>query len=94
MIPAPATLIGARVVRSFREDDLDGARAAQALFAHFPGRWSSYGLTPVMKCALGHLGISMGDSPHPFASVGEQDAAAIGAYLAEAGVLDAVAGAG
>lgn len=91
MMPPPATLIGARVVRAFREDDLDGAAAAQALFAQFPGRWSGYGLTPVMKSALSQLGIGMGCSPRPFASVGEEDAAAIGAYLAEAGVLDAAA---
>ena len=94
MMPAPATLIGAQVVRDFREGDLDAAAAAQALFARFPGQWSSYGLAPVMKCALGHLGIGMGNSPWPFASVGEQDAAAIGAYLAEASIPGAVAGAG
>ena len=89
MMPAPATLIGAQVVRDFREGDLVGAAAAQALFAHFPGRWSSYGLAPVMKCALGHLGIGMGESPRPFASLGAEDAAAIGAYLTEAGLLNA-----
>jgi len=91
MMPAPATLIGAEVVRAFRAGDMDRASAAQARFAQFPGRWDSYGLTPVMKCAMGHLGIAMGESVSPFISVGDQDRAAIGAFLADAGMMDGLA---
>lgn len=86
MMPAPATLLGAQLVAALRAGDLDGARAVQALFAEFPGRWSHYGLTPVMKCALRHLGVAMGDAGAPFATVGDEDSAAIGDFLARAGV--------
>lgn len=86
MMPAPATYLGARLMTAFRAGDIDGARAVQARFAEFPGRWSSYGLTPVMKCALRHLGIEVGDAGAPFATVSDEDAAAIGDFLAQAGV--------
>ncbi|MQA77614.1 MAG: dihydrodipicolinate synthase family protein [Streptosporangiales bacterium] len=86
MMPVPATLIGAEIVRAVRLGDLDAARRSQALFAGFPGRWKSYGLTPVMKCAMGHLGIDLGVSVSPYAGVAEAHAAEIGEFVADAGL--------
>lgn len=87
MMPAPATYLGAQLVTALRAGDLDAARTVQARFVEFPGRWSHYGLTPVMKCALRHLGIAVGDAGAPFATVTDEDSAAIGDFLARAGVL-------
>lgn len=91
MIPAPASLLGARVVRAVEAGDLAEAQAAQAAFAGFPARWRGYGLPPVMRCAMAHLGIDIGPGPAPFVRVAEQDAAEIRATLAAAGLTrDAV----
>lgn len=87
MMPAPATVLGARLVAAFRSGNLDKARATQAHFAEFPSRWSAYGLTPVMKCALRHLGIELGGSGSSFATVSDADSTAIGAFLATAGIM-------
>lgn len=91
MMPVPATLIGAEVVAAFRRDDLEGAAAAQRRFAVFPTRWRAYGLTPVMKSALEHLGIGRAATVAPFVHVSADDHRAIGEFLAEAGVLASAA---
>lgn len=91
MMPAPATVLGSRVVRAVEAGDLAAARAAQAAFATFPSRWSSYGLTPVMRCAMRHLGIDVGTGMPPFAAVAEADAVDIGAFLDGVGVTSEVA---
>lgn len=92
MMPAPATLLGSRVLRAFDAGDIAAARTAQAVFAEFPSRWSAYGLTPVMRCAMRHLGIDIGVGLPPFEPVAEADDAAIGRFLADAGLTpDAVA---
>jgi 4-hydroxy-tetrahydrodipicolinate synthase len=91
MIPAPASLLGARVVRAVEAGELAEAKAAQAAFAQFPARWRTYGLPPVMRCAMTHLGLDIGPGPAPYVRVGEQDAAEIRATLSAAGLTrDAV----
>jgi 4-hydroxy-tetrahydrodipicolinate synthase len=89
MMPAPATMIGAEVLSAFRAGDLERAAAAQRRFAVFPTRWRAYGLTPVMKSALEHLGIGRAATLAPFAQFSAEDHHAIGEFLAEAGVLAA-----
>jgi 4-hydroxy-tetrahydrodipicolinate synthase len=86
MMPVPATVIGARLMAAFRAGDLSTARAEQAYFAGFPSRWAQYGLTPVMKAALRYLGIDSGDSGSGFTTLSAEDSAAIGVFLAEAGI--------
>jgi 4-hydroxy-tetrahydrodipicolinate synthase len=86
MMPAGASVIGAEVVDAVRAGDLERAAVAQRLFATFPARWKSYGLAPVMRSALRHMGVEIGDPPPPFAAVTPDDDAAIGAFLAAAGV--------
>ncbi len=86
MMPVPATVLGARLMAAFRAGDLDTARTVQGLFARFPSRWAHYGLTPVMKSALRHLGIDAGSCGAGFATVTAEDDAAIGAFLTDVGV--------
>jgi 4-hydroxy-tetrahydrodipicolinate synthase len=86
MMPVPATLIGAQVRDAVRDGDLDRAVEAQRLFATFPARWKAYGLPPVMRSALRHLGVDIGDPPFPFAGVSPDDHQAIGAFLERSGV--------
>lgn len=87
-MPPPGTLIGARVVDAFRSGDLEQARRWQRTFSVFPARWSRYGLPPVMKSAMRHFGIDIGDPMSPFSPVTEEDHAQIGDFLRASGVLD------
>lgn len=89
MMPAPGSLIGAQVLSAFRAGDLERAAERQRHFAEFPSRWSAYGLAPVMRCAMRHLGVDIGGSLPPFHDVSAEDDAAIGAFLADAGVTAA-----
>ncbi|MBO0828207.1 MAG: dihydrodipicolinate synthase family protein [Streptosporangiales bacterium] len=86
MMPAPATLLGERVVRAVEAGDLAAATAAQEAFSRFPSRWRSYGLPPVMRCAMAYLGLDVGPGPAPYVEVGEPDAAEIAVTLAAAGL--------
>ena len=91
MMPPPATLIGAEVVAAVRAGDLERAIAAQRWFAVFPGKWRGYGLTPVMKSALRHLGIPLGDVAEPFGRIAPEDHDAIGRFVSEANLEAAMA---
>ena len=87
-MPPPGTRIGAQVVKAFREGDLDRARMWQRLYGIFPGKWSAYGLAPVMKAALRHFGVDIGEPAHPYRPVSVEDDAQIGLFLRETGLLD------
>jgi 4-hydroxy-tetrahydrodipicolinate synthase len=89
MMPVPATLFGAEVVAALGRGDIEGAVSAQRRFAHFPGQWKAYGLPPVMKCALSHLGVDVGKPMPPFGQVTVDDSHAIKAFLKQAGALEA-----
>ena len=65
MMPPPATRIAGRIVAAFRTGDLASAAEEQRAFASFPGTWSRYGLTPLMKRAMIHCGIEMGAAAAP-----------------------------
>ena len=80
-MPPPGTRIGARVVRAFREGDIDKARYWQRCFTLFPGKWGAYGLPPIMKSALKHFGVDIGDPARPYAPVSPRDHAQIGQFL-------------
>jgi 4-hydroxy-tetrahydrodipicolinate synthase len=80
-MPPPGAAMGARVVSAVREGDLDRARDLARTFSVFPGRWGSYGLPPVMKAALRHLGLDIGDPAPPYRALSEADDAALAAYL-------------
>lgn len=85
-MPPPGTRIAAEVVKAFRAGDLDTAREWQRHFATFPGTWASYGLPPVMKSAMRHLGIDLGRPMRPYAPVSAEHDQQIGAFLRKAGL--------
>jgi 4-hydroxy-tetrahydrodipicolinate synthase len=86
-MPPPGTRIGARVLDAFRVGDLEKAREWQTVFSGFPSRWSRYGLPPVMKAAMRHYGVEIGDPRSPYRPVSPQDHIQIGEYLEAAGAL-------
>lgn len=86
-MPPPGTRIGAQVVKAFREGDLDRARYWQRCFALFPGKWAAYGLPPVMKSALKHFGVDIGDPSRPYAPVSPRDHTQIGQFLRQIGMI-------
>jgi 4-hydroxy-tetrahydrodipicolinate synthase len=86
-MPPPGTRIGARVVRAFREGDIDKARYWQRCFTLFPGKWGAYGLPPIMKSALKHFGVDIGDPARPYAPVSPRDHAQIGQFLSQISIL-------
>ena len=86
-MPPPGTRLAARVVRAFRAGDMPAAIEAQRVFSTFPGKWGSYGLPPVMKCAMRHLGLDLGVPAPPYAPVSPADDAAIGELMRETGLV-------
>jgi len=86
-MPPPGTRIGAQVVKAFREGDLSRARFWQRCFALFPGKWAAYGLPPVMKSALKHFGVDIGEPARPYAPVSPRDHAQIGQFLRQMGLI-------
>ena len=85
-MPPPGTRIGAEVVKAFRAGDLNGARDWARHFATFPGTWASFGLPPVMKAALRHLGVDVGGPHPPYKPVSPEQDAEIGDFLRRAGL--------
>lgn len=86
-MPPPGTRIGAQVVKAFRAGNLDVARYWQRCFALFPGKWGAYGLPPVMKSALKHFGVDIGEPARPYAPVSPRDHAQIGQFLRQVGLV-------
>jgi 4-hydroxy-tetrahydrodipicolinate synthase len=86
-MPPPGTRIGAEVVRAFRAGDLERAKKWQRIFSVFPGKWGSYGMTPVVKSAMKHFGIDLGEPAPPFKAVSSADHAQIGAFFEQLGLL-------
>ncbi|MEA2639667.1 MAG: 4-hydroxy-tetrahydrodipicolinate synthase, partial [Chloroflexota bacterium] len=87
-MPPPGTRIGAQVVRAFRAGDLPLATRWQRIYSMFPGRWASYGLPPVMKSAMKHMGVDLGDPARPYEPVTAWDHAQIGDFLRRAGLTE------
>ncbi len=86
-MPPPGTRIGAEVVRAFRAGDLERARRWQRYYSLFPARWGSYGLPPVMKSAMKHFGVDLGDPARPYRPVTPRDHAQIGQFFRQIGLL-------
>lgn len=87
-MPPPGTRIGAQVVKAWRAGDLDRARYWQRFYGLFPAKWAAYGLPPVMKSALKHFGIEMGDPCRPYKPVTPRDHAQIGQFFKQIGLLE------
>lgn len=87
-MPPPAAYVGAQVVRAFRAGDRERAIEWQRILGLFPGRWYRYGNPPVMKVAMRHLGIDLGEPARPYGRVSRWDEAAIGQFLEEVGLKE------
>ena len=81
-MPPPGAWMGARVVQAVREGDLERARELARTFSVFPGKWGSYGLPPLMKAALRHLGLDIGDVAPPYQPLTPSDEASLKDFLA------------
>jgi 4-hydroxy-tetrahydrodipicolinate synthase len=88
VMPPPAARVGAEVVRAFRAGDMDRAVEWQRILGLFPGRWSRYGLPPVMKAAMRHLGIDLGAPADPWGKITDADVVAIGELLEVVGLKE------
>jgi hypothetical protein len=53
----------------------------------FPGKWAAYGLPPVMKSAMKHFGVDIGNPCRPYAPVSPRDHEQIGQFLRQVGLL-------
>jgi dihydrodipicolinate synthase/N-acetylneuraminate lyase len=87
-MPPPAARIGGEVVRAFRAGDVDRAVQWQRILSMFPGAWSRYGLPPIMKTAMRHLGIDLGVTAGPWGRITDNDVAAIAKFLEMAGLKE------
>ena len=87
-MPPPGTCIGAEVVRAVRAGNLDRARQWQRFFSLFPATWGSYGLAPIMKSAMKHFGVDLGDPAPPYRPVTTKDHDQIGNFFRQIGLLD------
>jgi 4-hydroxy-tetrahydrodipicolinate synthase len=79
--------IGAQIVKAFRAGDLETARFWARCYALFPGKWAAYGLPPVMKSAMKHFGVDIGNPARPYAPVSPRDHAQIGQFLRQVGLI-------
>jgi 4-hydroxy-tetrahydrodipicolinate synthase len=86
-MPPPGTRIGAQIVKAFRANDLESARFWARCYALFPGKWAAYGLPPVMKSAMKHFGVDIGNPARPYAPVSPRDHAQIGQFLRQVGLI-------
>jgi 4-hydroxy-tetrahydrodipicolinate synthase len=86
-MPPPGTRIGAQIVKAFRAGDLETARFWARCYALFPGKWAAYGLPPVMKSAMKHFGVDLGNPCRPYAPVSPRDHAQIGQFLRQVGLV-------
>ena len=87
-MPPPAARVGSEVVRAYGEGDMDRAVEWQRILGLFPGRWRRYGHPPVMKAAMRHLGIDLGDPMPPYASLTMPDDQALGQFLESVGLKE------
>lgn len=87
-MPPPAAYVGGQVVRAYQAGDMERAVEWQRILGLFPNRWSRYGVPPVMKAAMRHLGIDLGVPAPPYGTLGKWDEAAIGQFLEEVGLKE------
>ena len=63
------------------------ARFWARCYALFPGKWAAYGLPPVMKSAMKHFGVDIGNPCRPYAPVSPRDHEQIGQFLRQVGLI-------
>jgi len=85
-MPPPAVRIGEELCAAYAAGDYAGAAALQRKFSLFPARWIQYGLTPLMKAAMRHVGVDLGEPLPPYQGLSDADRAAVTAELDRIGL--------
>ncbi|MEY2958337.1 MAG: hypothetical protein RLZZ01_905 [Actinomycetota bacterium] len=88
MVPAPALPGCQRIVDALAAGDLETARHWQLFFTEFPSTWMRLGLGPAVKAALTAIGVDVGGSPEPYASLTREEHDQIGAHFRSWGLVD------
>lgn len=84
-MPAPGAKIGNAIIEAYEADDIERAAEYQRLHATYPAEWLDYGLAPVMKASLHHLGVEAGVPFPPAADAVDDEGLA--AFVREADVF-------
>ncbi len=85
-MPPPGTRVAAHIRDAHRAGDLDLALAWQQVFSFFPGKWGHYGLAPLMKTAMRHVGVEMGSAVAPRSRLTDADEAELAGFIRGCGI--------
>ena len=85
-MPPPAVRIAEELCAAFAAGDYPRAAQLQRKFSLFPARWIQYGLTPLMKAAMRHVGVDLGEPAPPYQGLSDADRAAVEAELDRIGL--------
>jgi len=90
-MPPPAVRLGEELCAAYAAGDFSRAAELQRGFTLFPARWIRYGLAPIMKAAMRHVGVDLGDPQAPYEGLSAADRAALDAELDRIGLRRAAA---
>lgn len=90
-MPPPAVRLAEDLCAAYAAGDYASAAAIQRKFSLFPARWIQYGLTPLMKAAMQHVGVDLGEPAPPYQGLNAADHAAVAAELDRIGLSRAAA---
>jgi 4-hydroxy-tetrahydrodipicolinate synthase len=80
-MPPPGCEIARHLIDAFVAGDHARAAELQSQFALFPSRWMHRGLAPVMKAAMGLIGVPVGEPYPPYAALPGEEIAALAGVL-------------
>lgn len=80
-LPPPASDIARLIIDAYEAGDLARATKLQQIFATYPSRWMSYGLSAVMKASSEVLGIPTGRPYPPYDAVQGADLDELRAFV-------------
>ena len=90
-MPPPAVRLGEELCQAYASGDVGRAAELQRGFALFPARWIHYGLAPIMKAAMQHVGVDLGEPLGPYLGLSAADRSALDAELDRIGLPRAAA---
>jgi 4-hydroxy-tetrahydrodipicolinate synthase len=90
-MPPPAVKLGEELCAAYAAGDVGRAADLQRRFTRFPARWIQHGLTPLMKAAMRHVGVDLGEPHEPYQGLSAADRASLEAELDRIGLGRAAA---
>jgi 4-hydroxy-tetrahydrodipicolinate synthase len=90
-MPPPAVRLGEELCAAYASGDVSRAAELQRGFTLVPARWIRYGLAPIMKAAMQHVGLDMGEPLAPYQGLSAADRSALDAELDRIGLRRAAA---